>query len=264
MVVHVQITADALDELAEPLRAHAKQGEDGKFAIDSLPDGYSIEDVKGLKSALTTERDARKKLADSVKSFEAAGLTADVATAAAEAYQKMVAGDLKSNDAIEEFKRAIETKHAEEMSSLQGRYDTRTGELRKLLIDGKLSPIVAAKGGSDAMDAVLTLARQRIQVEEGEDGTLRPVVVGDDGKPALSPKVGSTEPMSFEELVEDMRSSKVTAGLFKVQESGGSGSKSQTPGGGRTAADEGGNKLSPRELIQRANDSSMNGAAASS
>ena len=118
------------------------------------------------------------------------------------------------------------------------------------------------------MDAILTLARNRIQVQEGEDGSLRPVVVGDDGTAALSPKVGSTDPMSFDELIDGMKASKVTGGLFRVPESGGSGSRSQASGGRPTPSQNGSASTnsplgmpSAAELIRKANEASMTGQA---
>ncbi len=54
-----RIVADKSEELPEGLRAQAKQV-DGKFVVDSLPEGWEIGDTVGLRKFLSEERDGKE------------------------------------------------------------------------------------------------------------------------------------------------------------------------------------------------------------
>lgn len=260
MPITVSIIADDPNELSEGLRKHAKEV-DGKWQVASLPEGYAIEDVGGLRKSLQAERAARKEADAMLKPFLEAGIAVDDVPTAAEALQKFKAGALKSSDDIERFKAEISKKHADELSKRDQLLQKRTQTLRDQLVRGRLAPLIAAKGGSKAMDAILTLAEKHIQVQEDQEGNLVPLVVGSDGRtPLITKKVGSTDPMGFDELIDTMRESQVTKGLFEVSAAGGSGSTSQSAGSAR-AGGNGSAKLSARELIQRANERTAAGRA---
>lgn len=257
MPVTYRIFADSPDELSEPLRKVAKQV-DGKFVVDALPEGFAFEDVRGLKntvSALKGELSESKQVA---KAFVDAGLTPEQAKEAAEAIQKVKAGALKSNTEIEAWKQAAEAKFQADAKALGDKLSKRTEVLRDQLVRGKLAPLVAAKGGARAMNAILTLAERNIRVEEDAQGNLVPVVVGSDGKSAaLTKKSGSMDPMGFDELIDLMRESPETRGLFDANATGGTGSASQTAGRGSAGNQGSAQSLTARDLFQEANDRSM-------
>jgi len=256
MAITVTLTADSPDELSEPLRKVAKEA-NGKFVVSGLPEGYAVEDVKGLRSTVQRLRDevnTEKSRAGQLQAFIDAGLTPEQAKEAADALGKLKAGQLKGNEEIEAFKRSASEKYAAETSALQKRLQEREGELHETLIRSSLAPVIAAKGGSDAMDAIMVLARQNIRVvEDPNTKRLRPVVVGPDGSTLTTKKVGSLDPMGFDEFIDGMRESPATKGLFAVRNAGGSGSTSQS-GGAARAGGQDSSKLSARERIQRANE----------
>jgi len=250
MPITYRIVADSADELAEPLRKVAKQ-DGGKYVIDALPDGFGIEDVRGLKTTVQKLRGEADDAKSMAKVFVEAGLSPEKAKHAAEALAKMEAGQLKSTADIDSWKQTVEQKFQAESQKLSERLAKRTERLRNELVRGKLAPIIAAKGGSESMDAILTLAERNIRVEEDAEGNLVPVVVGSDGKTAaVTKKVGSMDPMGFDELIDMMRESPQTKGLFRVHATGGSGATSQR--GGSAPAGNSGQKLSARELLASA------------
>lgn len=252
MPINVRIVADDASELGEQLRDNAKQV-DGKWVVDGLPEGFAIENVKGLRSALQAERAQRKDLEGRLQPYVDAGLEPDDLPTAAEALQKFKAGQLRSSDDIERYRAEIQKKATTEIEGLKTVLDKKNAALRAATIQQQLSRIIAAKGGQEAIDAIMTLAERRIQVNEDAEGNLVPVVVGDDGRtPALTKKAGSTDPMGLDELIDAMRDSPATRGLFKVQVAGGSGSNSQASG--RPAASTDGALPSSRELILQANE----------
>lgn len=251
MAVTISIVADKADELSEALRKHATE-KDGKIVVTGLPEGFAIEDVTGLKRTLQTEREARKAAEQALKPFQDAGLAADDLPKAVEAMEKIKTGALKNSAEIEAWKAEVLNKHSGEVKAVQTKLEKRTQALRERILQGALAPIIASKGGSESMDAILTLAMQNIRIEEDANGELVPAVVGRDGKALITKKAGSIDPMGFDELIDVMRDAAATKGLFKVQAAGGSGSSSQTGGAGRVAVSDSAN-LSPRELIARGN-----------
>lgn len=244
----LRIVADALTDLPEGLRAAAKQ-EGTVFAVATMPEGWAIEDIGGLKRAVTearSERDAAKRLA---KAFE--GLDPEKAADAREALEKLAAGQLRGSKEIDEFKASVEKKMADERAALQSKLNARTDALRERMVRGELAPIVAKLGGSDSMDEILALASRHIRVEEAEDGSLKTSIVDREGKPRVTKKGGSAEPLGFDELVAEMRDASGTRGLFRVSATGGAGSSSQAGGSGRAAGSGDQTRLSPEEKIRR-------------
>src|SRR5688572_3264258 len=200
MPVTYTIVADTAEELAEPLRKVAQQ-KDGKFVVAGLPEGFAVEDVRGLRSTVGKLRQEIDANEPPVKALQAAGITKpeDIG-AAVDALSKVKAGSLKTNDEIERFKADASTKHANELTAERTKLEKRTKQTNELLVRGRLAPVIAAKGGSRAIDAILLLASQSIRVKEDAEGNLSPVIVGHDGQPRLTKKVGSMEPMGFDEL----------------------------------------------------------------
>lgn len=259
MPVTYRVIADKPEELAETLRAKAKQVEGGKWVVEELPEGFALEDIKGLKATIGNLREKFDALSAVAKAFEAAGLTPEAAKDAAAALEQKKAGSLKSSAEVEAWKAEIEKKFKSDEASLRAELEKLTSQRSRDLVTGRLAPIIAAKGGSAAMDAIMALAERRIQVRRDAEGNLFPVVVGSDGKtPELTKKVGSADPMGFDELIDQMREAPGTRGLFEAKVAGGSGSASQSAGSGR-AGNQGSAQLSARELIQRANESTMAG-----
>lgn len=245
----IRLVADSLNDIPEGLRDAAKQ-EGQVYVVSQLKENWAIEDVGGLKRALSEVRGERDSLKKVASAFD--GIDPSAAAEAREALEKLKAGTLKGSKEIDEFKAAVEKKFTEERTKLEGKLNARTAALRDRMIRGELAPVVAKLGGGEAMDAILTLASQHVRIEEDADGNLKHSIVDASGKPRVTKKSGSSEPMGFDELIAEMRDASSTRGLFKAPAAGGSGGGSQTGGAGR-AANPGQQLLSARELLDRAN-----------
>jgi len=256
----MRIVADSLDDIPEGLRDAAKQ-EGTVFVVGAMPEGWAVENVSGLKQSVIRERDAVSALSAVAKDFgwrwdkdkgewKERGFDSSRLPEAREALEKLAAGQLRGSKEIEEFKASVEQKFAKDRQALEAKLDARTKLLREQLSRGQLAPIIAAKGGSESMDAILTLASSHIAFEECEDGTLKASLVGKDGKSLVTSKSGSAEPMGFEEFVEQMRDAPATRGLFRVSATGGAGSSSQSGGSGQGAQLHG-QPMSARENLAR-------------
>lgn len=244
-----RIVADSLTDLPEGLRQAAKQSGD-KFVVESLADGWAVEDVGELKRAHERVLKERNEYRSVAKAFD--GIDPAQAAAAREALEKLQAGQLKGSKEIDDFRQSVEKKMAEERAKLEAKLNARTAALRDRMVKGELAPVVAKLGGADSMDAILTLAQQYIRVDEDDAGNLKHSIVDASGSPRLTKKSGSSDPMGFDELVAEMRDAPSTRGLFKTFATGGTGGGSQT-GGASRAANPGQQLLSARELLDRAN-----------
>lgn len=245
----IRLVADSLNDIPEGLRDAAKQ-EGGVFVVPALRDGWAIEDVAALKSAHERVLKERNEFRAIAKAFD--GIAPEAAAEAREALEKLRTGQLKGSKEIEDYKSAVERKMAEERAKLEAKLFARTAALRERMIQGELAPVVAKLGGADAMDPIMTLAKQHIRIEEDDAGNLKHSIVDASGSPRVTKKSGSSEPMGFDELIAEMRDAQSTRGLFKALATGGTGGGSQTGGAGR-AANPGQHLLSARELLDRAN-----------
>ena len=63
------IYTDSLDNVPEPLREHYKEHEGGFLLNAQQASGYSVENVAGLKSALSAARAEAKEAASKLASF---------------------------------------------------------------------------------------------------------------------------------------------------------------------------------------------------
>lgn len=246
----LRIVADTPDELPEGLRAAAKQAE-GKYVVGDMPQGWGIENVAGLRQALVEEREERAKLKAAVRAFD--GLDPASAADAREALEKLKAGQLKGSKEIDEWKAAVEKKTAEERAKLLGENERMSAALRDRIIQSELAPVIAKLGGAQSMDAIMLLAKQHIRVEKDDAGNFKHSIVDAGGKPRLTKKTGSPEPMGFDELLEEMRDAPSTRGLFAAPAAGGSGGASHSGGAGRAGNPGQNQHLSARELLVRGN-----------
>lgn len=242
----LRIVADSLTDLPEGLRETAKQREGGGFVVDTLAEGWAVENIAGLKKSLSEARGERDTFRKTLAAF--GDLSPDVASEAREALEKLRAGQLRGSKEIDEYKASIEKKMADERAALEGKLKARTEALRDRMIRGELAPVIAKLGGGDSMDAILTLAERSIRLEEAPDGTLRHSIVDAAGKPRVTKKGGSADPLGLDELIVEMREAPSTRGLFKVSATGGSGGSSQSGGSGRSVGRDV-SQLSPTELI---------------
>lgn len=245
----LRIVADKIEEIPEGLRDSAKQVEGQGFVVQTLKEGWGIEDIGGLKRTVSELRNENKTLAKTVAVFD--GIAPESVSEAREALEQLKAGKLRGSKEIDDYKASVERKMAEEQAKLGAKLAKRTEELRSRMLRGELAPVIAQMGGAEATDAILTLAQQYVRIEEADDGALKTSIVDRDGKPRVTKKGGSADPMGYDELIAEMREASSTRGLFKTQATGGSGGSSQTGGAGRAA--DPGQQLSARELFERAN-----------
>lgn len=184
---------DTQDAIPEPLRAEYTEVE-GKFVlkVDELPEGFAIENVTGLKSALKKERENGRTLAERLAAIEGGG--------------------------------------TEEMKKLSGKVndlDTQTRKLRAELQAERLTnltteAIFEAKGNPALLRPVL---EKRIKIDENG----KPQVIDDTGQPLLN-KAG--EPVSVRDFVFALREIPTYQGAFSGSGASGAGTPHSSGKGG--------------------------------
>lgn len=247
------LTADTPDELPEALRADAKKGPDGRV-VATLKDGWAVEDVQGLKRSLAEERAARKKFEKTVGElgdFDLADLPS-----AREALEAKKAGTLKSAKDIDDFKQALAAKSEAERKKLIDEAAGYRAQLEKQLVESAAISAITKAGGGKSLRALLPLVKGAARVERGDNGELRVALVDDEGRPLITKKPGSNNPMEFGEYVEQLRDAADLKALFESQAAGGASTNSQGGGSGRAATNVSGSAgalPTGEELLRRAN-----------
>lgn len=200
----------------------------GKFRLQvEGVDGFALEDVGGLKKALTTERGNASTYAKQLKAFE--GLDA---TKAREAIEAMELGGAKNDEEtktlLDNMKKQLGDKHGLEITALDAKMANMKKQLVGGLVDGAASKAFAKLGGN----AELLMPHITSQTEVREvDGVFQAVVIDKEGNPRISSKAGSTGNMSVGELVESMRGNETFAGCFKGSGATGGGANGNAGGG---------------------------------
>lgn len=226
MALAAIIKKDAWDGLSDELKKEYRPQEDGTYLLDVAPVGdFALENVKGLKSALSAERASREKAEGLVKAFE--GLDPEKARSALKKVEEMA--NWKPEDKVRE---QIEDKHKTELKALQDRLDKRTSQVEKMLVEASaLKALADAKGNAELL---LPHVKAATRLRETENGEFVVEVVGVDGNVRISPATGKTGPMSIEELVAEMKQSATYGVCFEgtgASGSGATGSVGGTPPG---------------------------------
>lgn len=240
----LRIVADKIDDLPEGLRSAAKQ-HGSTVVVESLPEGWALEDINGLKGAITTERSARKELELRIKDFE--GI--EDPAAARQALEAMTAGRLKSAKEIDEWKKSAEAKFATDSAKIRAQTDGLTKQLRELMVDRAAMQAIVEAGGNPKL--LMPIVRGAAKAEMAENGKFSVVLVGDDGKELMTRAAGSSAPMGFAEFVHTLRDSADFKSAFAGSGVGGSGSNHAAGGSARGGSNNG--PLSSMDLLQRAN-----------
>lgn len=205
----------------------------GVFVLDvESVDGWGLEPVDDLKSALSTEKENAKKYFADLQKFK------DIDPAKArEAMAKLAelgdaTDDKKLQAKIDAALKPHLEKHASELKAATDRGGVLTSALQKALIDTEGLRALGAHGGHKVL---LDEIRRRTRMDEVEPGVFKVRVLGDDGKtPRLSKKSGVHDPMELDEFVGTiMKGDKEYKELFRGDgKTGPGGGGNDRPAGG--------------------------------
>jgi len=226
-----------LEDVAEGLRSAyragtADEGLEGKFvlAVEGT-DGWALEDVSGLKSALGRERSRADKAEGKIKKFgdldPEAAREAMTKLAEFESIDPKKEADKLAQAKIEAAQKQLIERHNAELGTVKTKADGYLAQVRALLIDNVATAALAEQKGS--VDLLLPHVQKHTRLKETDDGKFIVEVVDKDGNPRIGDSKGT--PMSVNQLVAEMRQSEAYGRAFEGTAASGSGTRPGSAGG---------------------------------
>ena len=224
------------DSLSEDVKSHYSPDTSNPdvFRLSITPvDGVELVNANGLKTALQKERSQVSSLKSSLSSFD--GLNAEEARTAMselELLRKEGNGNQTRDEIRAELDAVYVTKFAADRDSLTKKFssdidakdlriNSLSGQLERQLIDGEAIKAITEAGGSvPLLIRELRAVSKAIVLENGNTVTR---IFDDNGQERMSPKAGSSDPMTYTEYVAELRGNKSFAGAFKADGKSGSG-----------------------------------------
>lgn len=235
---------EKLEDVAEAFRGEYKPNGNG-FLLDVGAVGdWALEDIKGLKTTASSEREKRREFEKKANDAEAAlaifkdlgdpdKIKADLASFAEmkEINPKKEAGKL-AKEQVDLWVKEHGSKYESTISELNGKFDRVTAFLRKTLIEGKAIEAIAVAKGRVKPLLPHVLAHTRIREVDGNFET--EVIEMKEGKEI--PRLGlDGKPMTIAAFVEELKKDEDFAGNFEGTRASGGGTGGGTPPpGGRT------------------------------
>lgn len=225
---------DKVEDAPEAVRGfYEKNEETGKFHLKVDPvDGFALEDVNGLKTALGKERSTRERLERDIVKFK--DIDPEKARSALEELEELKKldpnkeADKIATSKVEAAKAQLLEKHTSEIKERDERNAVLQREVERLLIDAAATSALAEAKGS--VELLLPHVRAHTRVKEVEGGKFTVEVVDKDGNAKIADAKGT--PMDIKGLVAEMRQSDAFGRAFEGSGQSGSGSNGSGSGGG--------------------------------
>ncbi len=247
MLKAVVADINTIDEAQRPF--YVKNDKDGKFYVNITPtDGYELDNVQGLKTALGAERNNVSVLKEQMKPYEGldatlartaiervsafGDITPDAAKTAIETATRLSALDPeKEADKIAQTKidatvnplkaqfQLRETELNTQITAATGTITSLTGQLEKLMRGNAIKTELAKLNPlDDARDAIEILAEASVK-SKLVNGQLVVEVIDVNGNPRIKDHNGT--PFTVADLMAEIKETR--AGLFKPEEKRGFG-----------------------------------------
>ena len=211
------------------MQAHyAKVDDEYRLQVEAV-NGWSLDDVTGLKKVLQEAKADRKALREKLKGYD--GLDVDAARDALAKIDEVAnwtPADKVAEVVDRETKKLIE-KHAAEVKAKEERETSLIGALDDLLIRSEaVSALAKHKGNEDLLLPIILANAVREEVEGKHFARVR----DGDGNIRMTQKQGSHAPMEIAEFVESMTKDPRYQVAFEGSEATGSGFQNRKGGGG--------------------------------
>jgi hypothetical protein len=219
----LKLVVDSLDEISEGLRSEYTE-KDGKFHLNV--DG--IEDTSGLKTALESERKARKELDKKIKRWEALGKTDEEISALLAEHEKTERERAEKDGDHAKILKQHQDKWAKEKETLESELNAaRSSERNAIISTSVMAALTKAGATEEGADLLPDRLASRIKFET-EDGKRVLKIMQADGE---TPMAGSGKDGSatFDDLVKE--ATEKWPSLFSASGKSGSG---KPPGSGPT------------------------------
>ncbi len=223
----------SIDDLPDALKELYAPEADGTFVLQvEAVDGFALENVKGLRSALEKERSAAAELKATLSKLGDRSID-DVLKSHEQVleWQKSGSPDDKARKEIESIKSQMATAHGKELASLKQELATAEAQLLGEIGTSKLQQAIVARKGN--VKLLMPVASPHLRVRK-VDGKYVTEVIGGDGVVRISPK-NPQAPMSPEEFVDELASDRDYAMCFEASGNSGGGATGGGQSGGTAA-----------------------------
>lgn len=214
-----------LEGIDESLRSHYTKGEDGKFtlAVESVG-GLVLENVDGLKTALSSERTAKEAALTSVKAFE--GIDVNAARTAIADLKKLQESDPegKAAEIVRQRTEAITTEFSTKNQALSDELAKANKTINTLVLDGTARSAIAAEKGNVTL--LMPHVMPQLSLKTSDAGAMSTVVLDAKGQPRPVVENGVVRDMTAAELVKEMSGDKSFASAFAGKEVNGTKGRS--------------------------------------
>ncbi len=213
----------SLDGIAAEIAGEYSQQEDGSFVLSvEAVDGFGLENVGGLKSALQKERENAANL---TKKLAGVGdLDAGNARAALDKIAEIEASggaSGKTQEALDALKSKLVGEHKAELATLGQRETMLTQQLTTSMVDNAAAKAIAEHGGS--MELLMPIIRNSVSAKVGDDGVFSVRVLDNDGTTRITGRQGEMGAMGIAEYVGTLKALPVYAGAFSGNGASGAG-----------------------------------------
>jgi len=244
MSLKYKIDPEAFEQLDDAVKSMYSEN-DGSYVLD-VEGVESEENIKGLKSALDKEREAKRDYERKLKQVQDANSGIDK-----EKYEALLEKEREAEEAaalkageFDKLKEQMVKQQQEALAAKEAEITRRDRKIEELTIDAAVTSEIAKAGGN--VDLLRPHVKSRLRLDSD---TLEMVVLDGDGK---TPKVdGDGNPARLETLVGEMRKSDTFAGAFKATEQSGGGSEPGTGGSGEGGGGKGGTPKLNTEGLKR-------------
>lgn len=227
---------EEFSSLGENIQVHYSPDTDNPdvFRLSVTPsDGIELSNVSGLKTALQKERGQVSTLKSSLSSFD--GFNAEEARTAISELEilKKDGGGNKTRDEVRtELDASYKTKFDADRDVLTKKFSldidvkdkkisSLSRQLEKHLIDNSAVSAINEAGG--ATELLVPIIRSNTAVVTLENGNLAIRVIDENGQERMSPKAGSSDPMTINEYVSELKNDSKFARAFSASKHSGSG-----------------------------------------
>lgn len=208
MALKARIDEETHASLDPTIQSEYKKDDDG-FVLDvESVEGYGLGNIGTLETTLGKVRKDKREAEAKLKLFK--DMDAEEAREALEfhaKYKDVNLEDLSEREARLKEKyegdiKKLKTDHKVELDTARNETKSVEGELTRTTVRSQAAKAIANAKGS--VELLLPIVEGRVRARR--DGDRRVVeVLGADGEPRMSTKPGSTDLMSIDELVEEMR-----------------------------------------------------------
>lgn len=225
----IKAFVESLEGIDETLRGEYEQVEGGyRLSVEEV-NGYALENVQGLKSALGKERamvgDLQKKVTKYEKEYK--DIDIDKYKEVVTKYDELLAFDpekeadkvakAKYDEKIKKLQKDWESKHGDEVGTREQRIQTLTNQLQSLMVDANASKLLAENGAGESIDLLMPHIKKQVRVVERE-GKIDYEIVDNEGNPRVR---SDGKNMTLEDLIPEFKTKWPNAFVAPVKSGGG-------------------------------------------